>query len=164
VTLPFFLDDYFAERRTLRLSEGLLHVASHELTVATGQPMQFLDITDRLARAPALRRGLIHVSCLHTTAALLVGEYQDALLHDMRACLHGLVSAGADYRHNRPEFSDCDRGNAAAHLRAMLLQPSISLAVADGRPVLGRWQRVLLVELDGPRERRLHVQAMGVAA
>jgi secondary thiamine-phosphate synthase enzyme len=138
-----------------------MHVVSREITIPTGQAMEILDVTDRLASP--VDRGLLQVSCLHTTAALLIGECQDALLHDVRAFFARIVDARVDYRHNRPEFSDCDRGNAAAHLRAMLLSPSVSLAIAGGRPVLGRYQRVLLVEFDGPRERRLHVQALGLA-
>lgn len=139
-----------------------MYVVSSEIAIATHKPVEILDVTDHLISP--VDRGLLHVSCLHTTAALLVGECQDALLHDIRGYFARAVDAAADYRHNRPEFSDCERGNAAAHLRAMLLSPSVSLAVVGGRPVLGRYQRVLLVEFDGPRERLLHVQALGLAA
>jgi secondary thiamine-phosphate synthase enzyme len=64
--------------------------------------------------------------------------------------------------HNDPEHSDCDRGNADAHLRAMLLGHSVTLQVSGGEVVLGQWQRVLVAELDGPRSRSLRVQIMGL--
>ena len=65
--------------------------------------------------------------------------------------------------HNDPQHSDCDRVNADAHLRAMLLGHSLTLQVSGGEPVLGQWQRVLVAELDGPRSRTLRVQVMGIA-
>ena len=65
--------------------------------------------------------------------------------------------------HNDPEHSDCDRNNADAHLRAMLLGHSLTLQVSGGELVLGQWQRVLVAELDGPRIRSVRVQVQGVA-
>jgi thiamine phosphate synthase YjbQ (UPF0047 family) len=66
-----------------------------------------------------------------------------------------------EYRHNCPELSDCDRKNAASHLRGLLLNHSVLVPIVDGRPVLGQFQSVLLAELDGPRLRSLHVQLLG---
>jgi secondary thiamine-phosphate synthase enzyme len=146
-----------------------MRLFARELVVSSSEPLEFIDLTDRVAAAAAagtgaVERGLLHLFCLHTTAALLLGEFQHALLHDMRSQLSRLVDEHADYRHNRPEFSDCERRNAAAHLRGSLLQPALCLAVVGGQPVLGRYQRIVLVELDGPRERRLHLQLLGVGA
>jgi len=141
-----------------------MQVVARGVTVSTRRAMEFLDVTDRLAGTVAdsgVERGLMHVSSLHTTAALMVGELQEALLHDMHGLLCRLVDDGVCYRHNQPEFSDCDRRNAAAHLRGMLLSASVSLPIVDARAVLGPYQRILLAELDGPRERRLHVQILG---
>ena len=66
--------------------------------------------------------------------------------------------------HNDPQQSDCSRQNADSHLRSMLLGHSLAIQVSDGEAVLGRWQRILVAELDGPRERQLRVQAWGIAA
>ena len=86
-----------------------------------------------------------------------------ALLSDFKTFLEDIVAADANWRHNDPQHSDCDRQNADAHLRAMLLGHSLTLQTSGGEVVLGQWQRILLAELDGPRARTVRIQVMGVA-
>ena len=74
---------------------------------------------------------------------------------------NGTTTQRSGYRHDDPRYSDCDRSNAHAHLRATLLGRPIALAVADAEVLLGQYQSVILAELDGPRERRLQVQIVG---
>jgi len=71
------------------------------------------------------------------------------------------VKDGLPYKHNSPAFSDCDRRNAAAHLRSLLLGQSVLVPVVEGRPVLGQFQSVMFAEFDGPRKRALHIQVLG---
>jgi secondary thiamine-phosphate synthase enzyme len=92
---------------------------------------------------------------------VFVTECQDALGEDALEFLKEVAKDGQPYKHNSPEFSDCDRKNATAHLRAMLLGHSVLLPVVEGRPVLGQFQSVMLAEFDGPRQRALHVQVLG---
>lgn len=73
---------------------------------------------------------------MHTTCALLVNEYQHALI-------------------------DGKRGNAHAHLRTALLGRSVALGVNDGELMLGRFQSVIFAEVDGPRARSITVQVVG---
>jgi secondary thiamine-phosphate synthase enzyme len=101
------------------------------------------------------------IQSLHSTAALFINEWQDALLGDFRTLLEQAVSADAPWQHNDPRFSDCDRGNAASHLRALLLGTSAVLAVRSGRVMRGVWQSIILAEMDGPRERSVSVQIFG---
>jgi secondary thiamine-phosphate synthase enzyme len=100
---------------------------------------------------------------MHTTCGFFVNEAQGALLTDVQRLLEQLVPR-AGWLHDDPEHSDCDRMNADAHLRALLLGPGLTLQVSAGEPVVGTWQRVLMAELDGPRTRTLRVQVAGVAA
>ena len=72
-----------------------------------------------------------------------------------------IVDDRIGYKHNDPRFSDCDRANAAAHLRAILLGGSLALQVEEGRLVLGQFQRIIFAELDGPRPRSIRMQFMG---
>jgi len=72
------------------------------------------------------------------------------------------IDDGMPYRHNDPRLSDCERGNATAHLRASLLGHGVVLGVTDGELLLARSESILLAEWDGPRVRRVHVQIMGV--
>ena len=134
------------------------------LAVKTEGKQQLLNLTPVLGRTvkdSGIRTGFVGVYCQHTTAALFISEYQAALIDDVMAFLGRIVDDGLDYKHNSPEFSDCERRNAASHLRSLLLNHSIVLPVVDGKPVLGQFQSVIFAELDGPRDRTVEVQVLG---
>ncbi|MCX6549709.1 MAG: secondary thiamine-phosphate synthase enzyme YjbQ, partial [Acidobacteria bacterium] len=136
------------------------------VTVASGEHIELVDITDRvmdLVHRLHIREGMVSVWSLHTTCAVLINESQPALLADMKRFLEEIVAADEAWMHNDPAHSDCSRHNADSHLRAMLLGHSLTLQVSGGEVVLGHWQRLLVAELDGPRERSLRVQAWGIA-
>lgn len=141
-----------------------LKIVSSILSIPTRARVEIHDLTDRVASLPGLdevAQGMVLLHSLHTTAALLINEAQDALLEDIRALLRRLVPEESAYRHNDPEVSDCNRANAWSHLAAVLLSHTIQIPIEQGRLVLGTWQRVLFCELDGPQTRRIHVQVMG---
>jgi len=96
------------------------------------------------------------------TCAIFINEWQDALVHDVKSYLSNLISKNDYYRHNDPAWSDCDRHNADSHLRSLLLGMNLTLQIAGGDVVLGEWQSVIMAELDGPRERTIRIQAMGI--
>ena len=140
------------------------HVRGEKFIILTSERVQLLDITPRVAecvRESGVRNGIALVNSLHTTLALFINEFQGALLEDIRTFLEQMVVQGNYWKHNDPRFSDCDRSNADAHLRAMLLGHSLALPVQDGELVLGTFQSIILAELDGPRERALQVQILG---
>ena len=119
------------------------------------------DVRDALL-ASDIVDGIALVNSRHTTCALLVNEFQGALADDLKAMLARLVPDSAGYRHDDPRHSDCERGNAAAHLRAALIGRSVAVGISGGELSLGRFQSILLVELDGPRCREIDVQIFGV--
>ena len=141
-----------------------MKVFRETIEVRTEENQQFVDITkwirDVLNRG-AIRNGTLVANALHTTTAIFVNEFQSALVDDLAALLQKLVPRRDGYFHDDPRYSDCDRANAHAHLRAMLLGRTVALAVADGEPLLGQYQSIILAELDGPRERRVQVQVVG---
>jgi secondary thiamine-phosphate synthase enzyme len=143
---------------------GSLTVQTDTFTVETVERVHILDLTERVAgivsRMP-VREGIVHVFSLHTTCALFINEYQSALVRDIRTLLERLVEREGPWTHNDPAHSDCDRFNADAHLRTLLLGQSVMLQVSGGEIVLGQWQRVLMAELDGPRARTFRVMVMG---
>src|SRR5687767_13691533 len=100
---------------------------------------------------------------MHTTCTLFINEFQTALLSDIKRFLEQMVARDAEWMHNDPAHSDCDRMNADSHLRALLLGHSLTLQISGGEVVLGQWQRVLMAELDGPRARTLRIQVFGVS-
>jgi secondary thiamine-phosphate synthase enzyme len=145
---------------------GVFTVRAETLTVQTEDRVELIDITDRvldLVRQGGVREGIVSLWSMHTTFAVFMNEAQRALHADIKRLLETMVDRDADWMHNDPQHSDCDRFNADAHLRAMLLGHSLTLQVTGGEAVLGQWQRVLGAELDGPRSRTLRVQIMGVA-
>jgi secondary thiamine-phosphate synthase enzyme len=134
------------------------------IEVRTQENQQFLDVTkqvrDVVGRS-GIRNGTLVINSLHTTIALFLNEFQSALIDDLAVLLERLVPRRTGYFHDDPRYSDCDRANGHAHLRAMFLGRTIALGIADGEPILGQYQSVILAELDGPRERRLQVQLVG---
>jgi secondary thiamine-phosphate synthase enzyme len=147
-------------------TSGTLTIASQTLTIETDERIELVDLTDRLmaiAREQGVREGFLNLWSLHTTCAVFINEFQSALLTDIKQVLEHLVARDAEWRHNDPEHSDCDRMNADSHLRALLLGHSMTLQISGGEIVLGQWQRVLMAELDGPRARSLRVQVVGLA-
>ncbi len=143
-----------------------LTVHGETVQVQTGARIEIVDLTDRIAgmvRRLGVREGVVNLWSLHTTCAIVINEYQRALLADIEQFLEQIVARHGEWMHNDPAQSDCDRMNADSHLRAMVLGHSLTLQVSGGDLVLGQWQRILLAELDGPRTRSLRVQVWGIS-
>jgi secondary thiamine-phosphate synthase enzyme len=131
----------------------------HEsFSVATQEREQALDVTDavkEVVRRSGLREGLCHVMVLHSTAALVVNETDDPNIGaDLIRALSRSVPEHAGWLHDRID------DNAHAHIKAALLGPSELVAVRGGELVLGTWQRLILMEFDGPRKRQISVQLL----
>ena len=145
-------------------------VAHERLALGTRKPQQFIDITERVlcyARLSGISDGMVTVQSLHTTAAILVNENEPLLLDDLGRVLAGWAPADARYSHDDFErrtanITPDERPNGHAHARAMALQSSTTLAVIGDEVQLGPWQRIFLVELDGPRSREVVVTTAGL--
>jgi secondary thiamine-phosphate synthase enzyme len=139
------------------------------IQIATERPTQFIDITDRLRELVAeagIRFGFVNVQTLHTTTAIVVNEFEPLLLADFSTLLQNVAPCDAGYRHDdvtarTVNLTADERVNGHAHCRGLILGASACLNVIDGRLLLGRWQRVFMVELDGPRARELSVLILG---
>lgn len=137
----------------------------------TADTAGFIDITDRIdtfVRAAKVRTGTITIQSMHTTTAIIVNEAEALLLADFQSLLDRLVPRGSIYRHDdlsqRPGVAADEPLNGHAHCRALLLPTSVTLVIAGGQVALGRWQRIFLVELDGPRRREVSAVISGEAA
>ena len=138
------------------------------LRFKTSGPTQFVDITQDLreeVRRSGLHIGRIHLQSLHTTVGLAVNENEPLLLRDFQSLLERLAPSGAGYEHDdfarRFDIALDEPVNGHAHCRQLLLTGFATLLVEDGELVLGRWQSVFAVELDGPRQRQLALQLDG---
>jgi secondary thiamine-phosphate synthase enzyme len=152
-------------RPKIEAKEGIYKVASTTLAISTKERVELKTITEQIAefvsQAP-VREGMVQITSLHTTAGIMLNEIQDALLADIKDMFGKVVPHGVYYKHNDPLFSDCDRQNADAHLRAIVVGPNLSIPIENGQMKLGTWQQVLFTEFDGPNNRKVHVQVMGI--
>jgi secondary thiamine-phosphate synthase enzyme len=142
------------------------------IRVETARSTEFIDLTDRIEASVAdsgIQDGLVNVQTLHTTTAIVVNEHEPLLLADFSALLEGIAPVDASYQHDdmaarTVNVAPGERPNGHAHCRALLLGSSVLLNLAGGRLQLGRWQRVFLVEMDGPRPRDVSVLVFGAGA
>ena len=137
--------------------------------ISTRQPAEFVDLTDRLhqlVEETAIGIGILNVQTLHTTTALVVNEHEPLLLADFAAMLEAAAPQDRSYRHDdwsrrTVNLVEGERANGHSHCRALMLPTSVCLNISGGRLMLGRWQRVFFVELDGPRERAISALTFG---
>lgn len=130
----------------------------HRMTIKTQRNKQVLDMTDRLNRVIAdagLQTGLCHVFVTHTTAALSTADLDPGTDLDMLDA-YAAMMPDLDFRHPH------DPAHAPDHILGTLLGPSLTVPFEAGRLVLGTWQRVVLFEFDGPRERGVVVSLLAV--
>jgi secondary thiamine-phosphate synthase enzyme len=155
------------DQPTLEVAAGTFKVVSNLAKVSTEAREELYNLTQLVrdfVRSCGIQAGSLTIASLHTTSAIFINEWQDALVHDVKTYLAGLIRKEDYYRHNDPAWSDCDRHNADSHLRALMLGMNLTLQIWEGELVLGEWQSIIMVELDGPRERTIRLQAMGVAS
>jgi len=118
------------------------------LTIATHRKREILDITEQIEKHLAQANGICFVNVLHTTAALTTADLDPGTDLDMLDAFEIMVPK-LDYRHeHNPE-------HVPDHILSAMIGTSVNLAVEAGLLLLGTWQRVVLIELDGPREREL---------
>jgi len=142
-----------------------MKVFARTFKVVTDSRVELYNLTDRvrdLVKQSGVKAGFVIISSLHTTTAVFINEFQAALMADVKSFLNRLANKDHGYLHNCEDCSDCDRANADSHLKAMVLGQNLTVAVQEGAPLLGQWQSILFAELDGPRERSLTAQVIGI--
>ena len=123
------------------------------LRINTTSRKQVVDLTDLVEisiRKAKMQEGLCSLFVTHTTAALTTGEIGEGTGEDFLQVVEEMIPR-LHFRHAH------DPSHAWSHMASSILGPSLSIPVSAGKLVLGTWQSVMLVELDGPRERDVHV-------
>lgn len=144
---------------------GNLKMFSRTLKVVTDSQVEIYNVTDRikdLVKSSGIQAGFLVLSSLHTTTSLFINEFQAALMADVKHFLEGLANSEHGYLHDCEDCSDCERKNAVAHIRALVLGHNVTLPIQNGEIPLGQWQSILFAEFDGPRERSVTAQVIGV--
>lgn len=141
--------------------EVMKKTASHEL--------EFMDITDEvrdIVERAGITDGMVLVYSRHTTAAIKINEHEPLLIGDMTRFLQRMAPKDGDYKHNdfviRTEnMTEEECPNGHSHCQHLLLGASETIPLMNGELLLGRWQRIFLIELDRPRVREVVVQVQG---
>ena len=134
-------------------------VFTKQLITKSSARRQLIDLTSEVTsfvNETRVREGICVVSVPHATAALIVNEHEQGLLHDLLRRIEALFPESSPYEHNAID------DNADAHVAAAFLGHNRAFPISDGKVIRGTWQNLFLVELDGPRSRReVIVQVMG---
>ena len=145
--------------------------ATTTIDISAPERYAFSDLTDELRRAvkdSGVTDGAVIAFCSHTTCALLINEWEDGALADFRKHLTDLVPhEGVYYAHDdfdvrTQNMNEGERENGHAHVKAMLLSAtSHAIPVGAGEPAFGRWQRLILFEMDEPKPRQITFHVFG---
>ncbi|MFO7677869.1 MAG: secondary thiamine-phosphate synthase enzyme YjbQ [Thermoplasmatota archaeon] len=126
-----------------------------EITVSSKKRNEMIDITSEIQSLlddHAITNAQLCIYVPHTTAAITINEGADpSVQYDIINTLEKLIPYHSNYRHGE--------GNSDAHIKASLLGPSVSVIVKNGRIILGTWQHIFFYEGDGPRTRKVYVDA-----
>jgi secondary thiamine-phosphate synthase enzyme len=146
-------------------------VNMRRLAFTTNEPIQLLDVTQDVVdavRSTGVHDGIVTIVSRHTTMAVRIQEAEPLLMQDLLTFLQRLAPSNAHYQHNdfrirTHHMHDDESPNGHSHCLQFLLGTSETIPVVDGELALGEWQRIFLVELDGPRPKReVLIQTVGV--
>ena len=126
-----------------------------KISITTGKRKEIIDITseiERIVKESKIKEGLCNIYLPHATAGLIINENADPQLSiDILESLERSFPDNQGYRHDRID------NNAGAHIKSSIIGCSLTIPVINNSLGLGTWQGILLVELDGPRERYIVV-------
>jgi secondary thiamine-phosphate synthase enzyme len=141
-----------------------------ESVIVADRRGEFVDVTEELQRAikdSAITEGCAVAYCRHTTCGLLINEWEEGALEDLGGHLERLIPADGYFKHDdlgvrTQNLQPGERANGRSHVVQMILGgTSHAIPVSSGEPLLGRWQRLIFVELDEPKERSLLFHVFG---
>ncbi len=122
-----------------------------EITVNSNKKIDAINITGNISNfIPENAQGFIHLYCPHSTAALIISEYEDKLIKDLKSVANRLLEHCGPFEHN-----DNNNPNASAHILSSIMGVSTWVPVQNGKMKLGKYQNILLLELDGPKQRKI---------
>ena len=136
-------------------------VFGKKITLSTKGFSDIKNITDEVKKIVSLsgiKNGLINVSVIGSTASVSTMEYEPALTEDFSQQLEEFIPSGKQTRHSQTWGDD----NGFSHIRATFMGPGITIPLSNGKPILGTWQQIILIDHDNrPRARELFIQVIG---
>jgi len=139
------------------------------IEINSKEQFDIVDLTDKIesfVKESGIKDGLVNIQTLHTSAAILVQENEPLLLEDIKKSLERIAPQDIDYSHDdfdKRTMNMCDDEcrNGHSHCKAVSLPTSVTLNLVDSKLQLGTWQRVMFIELDRARSRKIQVQILG---
>ncbi len=146
-----------------------MKIKNKTIKIDTKKCLEFFDLTDEIddfIKESGIKNGLVNVQTMHTTAMIIMNENEPLLLDDIRDNLMELAPVDHEYNHDNFDvrtvnMCDDECANGHSHCKAIYLTPSNTINLIGGNLQLGTWQRILFVELDRARPRKIQVQIMG---
>ena len=136
-------------------------IRTQTITIDTRGTGQMQNLTDRVQQAidsSGCTSGIATVFVMHTTAAMVISEFETGLIEDFPSAIDRLVPERGPFRHNQLNHDD----NAHSHVRSSLLGPSVTVPFDGGSLLLGTWQQIVLIDFDThPRSRNVVIQVIG---
>jgi secondary thiamine-phosphate synthase enzyme len=133
-------------------------VVHDEIIVKSTKDIEILDITESVKEwisKNGARDGILTTFSTHTTAGITINEAESGLMSDIVSQLSKMCPPHAGYNHDKID------DNTHSHLMTSILSPSETMIVKSGQLALGTWQKILFVECDGPRRRRVLLTFIG---
>ncbi|MBS7640508.1 secondary thiamine-phosphate synthase enzyme YjbQ [Candidatus Bathyarchaeota archaeon] len=135
-----------------------------EISVKSRERMQVINVTSEVSgviERSGIKSGFVNIWVPHTTAAITVNEHDPDLWTDILVTMEKIAPIKGDYRHNAKYRWVPGEQNAHAHILNSLIKPFITIPIVNGEMVLGTWQSILFIEMDGPQTRTIKVQVIG---
>lgn len=147
-----------------------MKVLNKTIELQTKGLFDFIDITNQVKdfiKESQIKDGLVNIQILHTTVALIVNENEPLLIEDFRNNLEKTAPQNIEHQHddlNKRTVNVCPDEciNGHSHCKAIHLLMNVTLNLINGELQLGQWQRVLVVELDRPKKRKVQIQVLGI--
>jgi len=139
-----------------------------EIRIDSSEKTDFIDVTELIKKHITMSRienGIANIYTTHTTTAIRINENEERLLHDAKKWLEENAPGFKKYKHDdiekRKDVPVDEPANAHSHLKSLIMGASETIPIINSKPVLGQWQRVFFVDLDGPRKRKMVIHIMG---
>ncbi|HUS50486.1 MAG TPA: secondary thiamine-phosphate synthase enzyme YjbQ [Candidatus Paceibacterota bacterium] len=130
-----------------------------QLDIETSKEQEIINITDKIRKIileSGIKNGICVIHSLHTTAGIIINEISDKnLCDDILKKFDDIVPEKEFYKHNLYD------NNANAHIKSSIIGLSKSIIIKDSNLLLGTWQEIGLIELDGPRQRKIFIKIIG---
>lgn len=136
----------------------IVAVYQNEFEIKTSRRNEIIDITDEveeIVKKSKIKNGICLIFLPHATAGLILEEAESGLIEDIENNVKKMFPKGIGYEHDKID------DNADSHLASGIIGQSRIYPIKNGKIIRGTWQRALLLELDGPRQRNIFITLMG---